>query len=333
MKPILYQLVDGKIYNPIACEINVVYHCNLSCRACSHLSPILTKHFVAPSQVFSDFSILAKYYNSKSVKIVGGEPLLHPNLAQIIDALRRSGICKYIQVATNGQLLPKMTDLVWQKIDEIYISIYPGKELSREHLKKIEQKARLYNVALEYYYFDKFRESYSELGTRNSELVQRIYSTCKIAHIWRSHTIADGYFYKCPQSLFLPKIINKERMSPYKDGIKITDSNEFAQNLLAYLKSSEPLSSCNYCLGSVGKLFTHEQKPRIAWQEQQQFSTEELIDLGYLAASEVNPQLNSSCIRSLSSAKKAIVRTQRFQRKLARRLSRSFNAASASQVH
>lgn len=215
-----YQIINGKIYNPDACEVNVVYHCNLSCRGCSHLSPIVPNHFVEPLQVFNDLAIVAKYYSSRYIRIIGGEPLLHPDIIQIIDAVRSSGISKRIQVVTNGHLLTKMVNSFWKKVDEVCISIYPDKQINSEYLEEIESKARLHNVVLEYLYFDNFRESYSELGTKDTNLVQRIYSTCK-AHTWHSHTIAEGYFYKCSQSFFLSKEINNEILSS-KNGIQIT---------------------------------------------------------------------------------------------------------------
>lgn len=317
-----YQIINGKIYNPNACEINAVYHCNLSCRGCSHLSPLMTNYFVEPIQVFNDLSIIAKYYRSRYIKILGGEPLLHPNLIEIINAVRSSGMGEYIQVVTNGHLLPKIIDSFWKKVDEVCISVYPEKEVNPEDIEEIEYKARLHNVVLEYLYFDNFRESYSELGTRDTELVRRIYRTCKIAHTWHSHTIAEGYFYKCPQSLILPRVINNEILNPERNGIQIVDSTKFATDLLTYLNATEPLKSCYNCLGSVGKLFTHEQIPRSQWRSPQQYSTEELIDREYLAISELNPNANTSSFRSRSSINKIIARTQRVQRTFARRLTR-----------
>lgn len=317
-----YQIINGKIYNPKASELNVVYHCNFSCRGCSHFSPISKNYFVEPNQVFNDFSTLAKYYRSKYIKIIGGEPLLHPDLIEIIDAVRSSGISDYIQVVTNGHFLAKIIDKFWQKVDEVCISVYPKKEVNLEHLEEIEYKARLHNVVLEHFYFDNFRESYSQLGTKDTDLVGRIYSTCKIAHTWHSHTIAEGYFYKCPQSLFLPSVINNDILKPNENGIKITDSPQFAQDLIAYLNSTEPLKSCYHCLGSVGKLFAHEQIPRSLWRSPQQYSTEELIDREYLAISQSNPKANNSSSRCRSSLHRIIARTQRVQRTFARRLTR-----------
>ena len=87
-------------------------------------------------------------------------------------------------------------------------------------------------------------------------------------------------------------------MKPYKDGIKITDSSEFSNDLLAYLNSSDPLSSCYHCLGSVGKLFAHEQQERKTWRLQQQYPTEEIIDMEYLNILEKYPDAKAGLINS-----------------------------------
>lgn len=108
-----YRIKNNKIYNPKACEIGINYNCKLSCRGCSHLSPAFIKRFEVPAPIFNACSILGKYYHPKYIKLVGGEPLLHPDLLQVIDAIRSSGLSNYIQVVTNGQLLANMSDEFW----------------------------------------------------------------------------------------------------------------------------------------------------------------------------------------------------------------------------
>ena len=53
-----YSRIDGKIYSA-KCEINVAEHCNLSCRGCSHLSPVVPKSFVDPAEVLADLTNFA----------------------------------------------------------------------------------------------------------------------------------------------------------------------------------------------------------------------------------------------------------------------------------
>ncbi|MBD2167424.1 radical SAM protein [Calothrix membranacea FACHB-236] len=298
----MYTISKNKIDTGRYCEINVVHHCNLSCRACTHLSPGLPKYIADPENIYNELSILSKAYIPRGIKLVGGEPLLHPNIIQIIEAIRASGITKFVKMVTNGHLLAKAPDLFWEKIDAIEISLYPSKPLNPETLKILKQKAKDSKTILEIYNWDDFRESYSELGTENTELVQKIYLTCAVAHIWRCHTVSEGYFYKCPQSVFIPKVINKENLQ--NDGIKITDSEDFFENLLAYLKSEEPLGSCSHCLGCVGKKFTHEQMNPKLWRSPQQFTSEDLVDLPYLSLIEKQPSQAKGCHRKLSLPEK-----------------------------
>jgi hypothetical protein len=149
-----------------------------------------------------------------------------------------------------------------------------------------------HGVRLRLKYFHYFRESYSESGTRDVTLVERIYRTCQMANVWRCNTVLNGYLYRCPQSAFLLSIIHQPgSQADPPDGLKITDSQDFAQQLLAFLESPEPLRACGNCLGSVGRLFGHTQMSRPLWRAQQQDHTEELVDWEHLDTLERHPEM------------------------------------------
>ena len=288
-----------KIYSE-TCELNITRHCILSCRACSHFSPLAKKYNMPLSMIFNDLAILSKVFYVNHVRILGGEPLLHQDLKGVIKNVRRTGISDRIQVVTNGLLLWKMKDEFWENIDSVEISVYPGKEMAEEKLRLCQEKAILYNVDFKEFYVDRFRVSYSEIGTNDKELIQRIYNTCLIAHQWRCYSVQDGYFFKCPQSIFIPRFLRKDDfLNSFVDGIKIIDSSEFRESLTAYLESAKPLASCKYCLGSIGKLFPHGEVSRRKWRQLQNKSTEDQIDMEYLYILEsVNPKADDLCLRS-----------------------------------
>jgi cyclic pyranopterin phosphate synthase len=262
------------------CELNVVHHCNLSCRGCSHLSPRAKKFFVSPEKVFKDFSILAKFYHLKCMSLLGGEPLLHPDLLAVVDAVRQSGVSESIRVVTNGVLLWKMPDLFWQSVDQVHISLYPGHGMSVQTLRVYQRRARQHGVDLELRHVDCFREPYSELGTNDLQLIGRIYKTCKTAHLWRCHTVCEGYIFRCPQSVFIGSILGGAQNNGARDGLRIVDRTTFSDDLLAFLVSRRPLDSCRYCLGSVGRRFTPVQESRLIARRPR--STEALVDWEYL---------------------------------------------------
>ena len=99
-----YRVRENTIYTQIL-EINAVRHCNLSCRSCSHSSPIAEKENIDPSVVGKDLRSLSRFLKCQVVRILGGEPLLHPSLKELLKEVKCSNISANICLVTNGILL------------------------------------------------------------------------------------------------------------------------------------------------------------------------------------------------------------------------------------
>jgi organic radical activating enzyme len=281
-----YRLSDGRVFNR-SCEVNVVEHCNLRCRSCAHLSPVLPKHFVDPDALSSDLTALARSYHAKVLKLLGGEPLLHPDLLDIMMAARGSHVADKIEIWTNGLLLPRMERRFWEAADSVRISLYPGRSLTQDQLDTCIDRARSNGVPLRYKRYQAFQESYSEQGTDDPALVKRIYTTCNSAHRWRCHTVANGWFFKCAQSYLIPKGMSPGPEAAYRNGIQIDASPGFRDRLLSYLTSPEPLPSCRNCLGSAGRYVEHQQVRRDEFRAAQCRPTEDLIHPRLVGAARV----------------------------------------------
>src|SRR6478736_2087477 len=91
----------------LSVEYNLTEHCNLSCYACDHASPLMREKFASVDEFKRDFEALAQVFHSKQFRIVGGEPLLHPKLTEFLSVARRIGIADSIVLITNGVLLHK----------------------------------------------------------------------------------------------------------------------------------------------------------------------------------------------------------------------------------
>lgn len=271
-----YRVTGGRVLNR-SCEVNIVEHCNLRCRSCAHLSPVLPKHFVDPEALSSDLTALARSYHVKVLRLLGGEPLLHPNLLDIMTTARQSHVADKIEVTTNGLLLPRQERRFWEEVDSVRISLYPGRSLRQDQLDTCVDRARRNNVSIRYRRYQAFQESYSEQGTDDPALVQKIYATCNSAHRWRCHTVANGWFFKCAQSYMIPRGMSLGPEATYRDGIPIDESPDFRDRLLSYLTSPEPLSSCRNCLGSAGRYVEHQQVRRDDFRSAQCRPTEDLV--------------------------------------------------------
>lgn len=290
-----YDIGDGRLVNPEGVEVNVALQCNLTCRACTHLSPVLPRSLIDPDRVHADLSALATAYRCAFVKLLGGEPLLHRDLPAVIDAARASGVSDHILVCTNGLLLDRMGEAFWSRVDEVEISAYPGRKPSAESLARASERAREHGVRLHLNAYSHFRESYSEVGTHDPELVSALFRTCKMAHVWRCHTVHDGHFYRCPSSLFLPMVLGPAD-ELYADAIHLQPGEGLFERLRHYLTDTRPLVACRHCLGSVGRRLAHTQIPRREWRQLQTAPSEALLDQGFLAVLQEDPDADDGCV-------------------------------------
>jgi organic radical activating enzyme len=275
---------NGKIHTK-RLEINVVHHCNLSCKGCGHLSPIIPEFFLSPDGLFHDLSILSRSCRPEIVSLVGGEPLLHPDLSEIIKVVRRSGITNKIRVVTNGLLLHRMSEQFWKSVDEIHVSLYPNHPKKLRDLAVYKRYAKRNSVGLKLRYQDYFNEYFLETANTDEPLVRRIYLTCSAPREACCHTLYEGHYYKCPRAVFIPMIHkNRADLAAAKDGLDIRGSKNLGEDLVEYFSTKTPLRACRYCLGSIGKRFTPQQVSRQA--QTQSISQDKLIDWNRLGKLE-----------------------------------------------
>lgn len=242
-------------------ETPVTQHCNLRCAACDHASPFLAKSFLDVSLLARDLDVLGRAMRAEEFRLVGGEPLQHPVLLSIIDAIRESRIAKRIVVVTNGMLLHKMDRQFWRAVDKVWLSIYPGVSLPLS-LAAIEELCREHGVAFAPRPTNEFRVALVNNRIDDPGLVRAIYADCKTAHLWKCYTVFNGYFYKCSKSSVMRERLLRlgivQEDSPV-DGVDLRSGRRLKSRLRAYLQSREPLASCQACLGTSGPSIPHHQ--------------------------------------------------------------------------
>ena len=91
----LYKFKEGKILTK-AVEYSVAYHCNLRCSSCSHLAPFQKKKFPSLESFGSDLDKLSSGLHAKDLRLVGGEPLLHPKINDFLKIAKEVGIADTI---------------------------------------------------------------------------------------------------------------------------------------------------------------------------------------------------------------------------------------------
>jgi organic radical activating enzyme len=243
----------------LSVEYSLTEHCNISCHACAHASPLLAKKFADLSDFTRDFEALAEVFHSRELRIVGGEPLLHPELLAFLREGRRIGIADTIVVYTNGVLLHRVPEEFWRLIDKLHVSVYPGvrRRLDDEDCARL---CRTHDVELGIEQFRTFDQTLISKRIDDHRLVKAIYRACHTAT--ECHTVHGGRFYKCPMATLMSSWLALHKIdfeSPASDGVALHGNPALQQDLERYLDSAAPLAACSYCLGSSGQAVTHRQ--------------------------------------------------------------------------
>jgi len=137
-------------YLPCILETHLTDHCNLNCKGCSHFAPLVKGEAFTDIDIFKrDFSRFKQLFSDiYEIRLIGGEPLLHPDLVTFCEFTRDLYPKANISVFTNGKLLLNMPDIFWNTCSKknilIKLSYYPI-DLP---IDKIKQKAKAHHVRI-----------------------------------------------------------------------------------------------------------------------------------------------------------------------------------------
>ncbi len=188
-------------------DIHLVDHCNLKCKGCTHFSSIAEEFFIDINDFEKDLKRLSSISQGKigQIYLLGGEPLLHPNVTDFFPITRNLFRESEIIVITNGILLNQQEDKFWNACRHsdirIWVSAY-GLEID---YPSIDQKAAQFGVRLGYTstqldeqgqkVWSKYKldlegkqhwvESFERCGVRNCVTLKKgkLYTCCILAHI------------------------------------------------------------------------------------------------------------------------------------------------------
>lgn len=133
-------------------EIHLAEHCNLNCKFCSMFCGLVTKPQLLDLNEFSIGLHKLKLFFShiKRIRIIGGEPLLHPSICDFFSLIRSVYPETEIRLLTNGILLPQMPKsfFIQLKAFDVHtvVTFYPAISNS---IEKYNQLMKCHNVDYE----------------------------------------------------------------------------------------------------------------------------------------------------------------------------------------
>ena len=224
-------------------EMHIVDWCNLNCKACSHFAPLCEKEFPNTQRRIEDVKRTAQLFpNILRFRILGGEPLLSPDIITYISEIRRILPNSLLHLATNGLLIPSIPQEVLECMKKndviVYITNYqPTSKMLDRIVERLVDNGIFYEIDPA----DKpVTTFYKSLDLSEKSNYQRKCWTPGCIEI------CDGKIARCPSLIFIKHFNNKFGTSLPDEGIldlyEYNDGNE----LLEEMRKNIPL--CNYCV-------------------------------------------------------------------------------------
>lgn len=229
-------------------EYHLVDSCNLRCAGCSHYSSLLDQLSYIPIEtVKKEMELLFRRTDNglqlKWLRLLGGEPLLHPEITQCIEYIRSRFPYTRITLVTNGIKLDKMEESFYRACYECDITIQVtdyfiiDMEKTFSLLEEKNVKAELYRTCKTWNY-------------QNIRMTQEIYDCfTNCYHKIMCPNYRKGCIYLCPQMAYL-EIFN----NTFNTNIPI-NKNEFInlneidnfEELIRRFDALHPDFCSNYC--------------------------------------------------------------------------------------
>ncbi len=237
-------------------QIRIVNHCNLNCKYCGSCCNVdEEKGFVSIEQFERDLTRLKHFFSDiEKIKLLGGEPLLHTGLSEIVKITRRIYNKTQIELATNGLLLMKLENSVYEAFKKadviINISMYePFKCVKEEVLGFLDDKGVKYTI----HSVDKFYKS--KLLSCKSQ-IEKSWDICLCKNCL---DYSDGELRRCSLGWGLKKLNNQFGTEfvqlegeDYINIYKEEDVKHFMKQI------NKPSHLCGYCSDSELKWFDWE---------------------------------------------------------------------------
>lgn len=220
--------------------------CQLSCTACTNAVGFIPQEIYPVDELKAEMDAAAEVMHTHVLCLLGGEPLVHKGIVELMRHANASALCDRVQVLTNGMRLHMMKDEFWAELDQLKISIYPDRT-QPENVQLAKDKAAEYGFFLDFYDVaaDPFRAVH-RAEPASPEVAQATYDGCWYRTFTRK--LERQHVYRCCTSPTISKDIMG--LPPDADGIPLDGLTP--DGLREFLDRPTYMASCTRCYGNTG---------------------------------------------------------------------------------
>ena len=230
-------------------EVHLIDSCNLNCKGCVHFAPLAKPSSFYPLEEFEkEIKRLSELFGGRFgwIHIMGGEPLLNPNINDYLDVVGKYIHDGDVYIITNGLLLEKKDDSFFAACKRnrirIAITIYP---IAFDY-EKAKQMVISKGCQCEIFASRLGDKGFSHISLREKPTFdyKKTFIGCDVAYA--CVTLHHGNLYSCSTAAYAPiynEHFGEKTFDNSRDSISIFDSD--AKTIVDFLRTPHPF--CAHC--------------------------------------------------------------------------------------
>lgn len=230
-------------------DVNLVDHCNMKCKGCLRFSNLVTEpKFADYEQMIRDWKRIKElFWGVERLKLMGGEPLLNPDICRYIQAAREIFPDADIMVTTNALLINDKCKSLFETMKKY--NCYFDISLYDPLRKKIGDIAKMLDDNGVWYEINDSKGDFYKVMSRTPDYDKdKMYQACTAKNC---HHLREGRISVCSRPQYAHIVNERYGVNiPENDGVwNIYDKDIDAWELDKKLSSS--FEACRYCAPPV----------------------------------------------------------------------------------
>lgn len=259
-----------------ALEIHLAHGCNLACESCSHYSDQGHEGIVSLGEADAWMELWNRRVQPQRFSLLGGEPTIHPQLAEFVALSRRHWPDAELELVTNGFLLHRHPELPRMLANDakarISVSIHHSSAAYREKLMPVvlllADWTRRHGVRVEYRpshtsWTRRYQGSGAAMQPYDDGRPRRSWEICPAKYC---RQLFQGRIWKCPAVAYLPMQDAKYRLgSAWQPYLQYTPlSPDCSDQELATFFAVQEEPCCRMCPAEPQRFTLPSPLPRTA---------------------------------------------------------------------